>query len=88
MLLTAPVFYGPRGGAYLFAQETYGQKKPVRNIREARRALLDYTHGKGLRIGQIKEKKLFFEAVITDKNGNMVDKVIIDKRTGRIRSIF
>lgn len=38
-------------------------------------------------IGSIKERKWFFEGEIRDKNNNLIDKVAIDKRTGRIRSM-
>ena len=38
-----------------------------------------------VKIGKIKEKEWFFEADIKDRNSNLIDKVIIDKRTGRIR---
>lgn len=30
----------------------------------------------------------YFEAYVRDKKGNLLDRVIVDKRTGRIRSIY
>ncbi len=75
----------PYGGSESGA---YGEKREVKTTEEARKALREYFSKKDVRVGEIKEKDLYFEAEIRDKNDNLVDKVIIDKRTGRIRSIF
>ncbi|HMK60244.1 MAG TPA: hypothetical protein VK452_03750 [Dissulfurispiraceae bacterium] len=66
----------------------YGERKAVSNGEEARRMIKDYFSGRDVRIGDIRERELFFEADIRDKRGALVDKVIIDKRTGRIRSTY
>jgi hypothetical protein len=42
----------------------------------------------GVAINNIREKDWFFEAEIRDKQNNLRDIVIIDKRTGRIRSVY
>ena len=47
-----------------------------------------YFAGKDLIIGEVVEKELYFEADIMDRNKTVIDKVIVDKRTGRIRSIY
>jgi hypothetical protein len=39
-------------------------------------------------IGEVVEKELYFEADIMDKKQAVIDKVIVDKRTGRVRSIY
>ncbi len=39
-------------------------------------------------IGKITEREWYFEADIRDKTDNLVDRVIVDKRTSRIRSIY
>jgi len=70
------------------ADKGYGEKRPVATIEEARQVLAEYFAKKDVRIGEIREKELFFEAEIRDKNNNLIDKVIVDKRTGRIRSIY
>ena len=36
----------------------------------------------------MEERRWYFEVEITDPEGKLVDKLIIDKRTGRIRSIY
>lgn len=65
----------------------YGARKSVRTVSEAKRILQDYFKNEPVVIGNIKERKLFFEAEIKDKNNNLIDVVIVDRRTGRIRSI-
>jgi hypothetical protein len=41
-----------------------------------------------MRIGELRERENYFQAEIRDGRGNVIDRVIIDKRTGRIRSIY
>ncbi len=43
---------------------------------------------KAVIVGRIAERRWFFLAEILDRDGTVVDEVIIDKRTGRIRSIY
>jgi hypothetical protein len=70
------------------ADTGYGEKRPVATIEDARKVLAAYFAKKDVKIGEIREQELFFEAEIRDKNDNLVDKVIVDKRTGRIRSTY
>lgn len=72
---------GPGGG-------WYGAKKSIRTADEARKILQEYFKSDAVVIGDIKERRWFFEADIKDKNNNIVDIVIVDKRTGRIRSTY
>jgi hypothetical protein len=72
---------GPRQGKY-------GERKIVRTDVEARNVLQQYFSQQKVTIGQIKGRNGFFEAEIKDRNNIIVDRVIIDKRTGRIRSIY
>ena len=67
----------------------YGERIAVRTQAAARKILSEYfSSAEGVKIGNIKERKWFFEAEIRDKKNNLMDVVIIDKRTGRIRSIY
>lgn len=66
----------------------YGEKRPVTTVEEARKVLKEYFGKKDVRIGEIKERKLFFEAEIRDKNNNLIDQMVVDKRTGRVRSTY
>jgi uncharacterized membrane protein YkoI len=89
---SAGVVYAAQGGEtspYGGAQSgSYGEKRQVTSKDEARKILKAYFAKQEVTIGEIVEKDLYYEAEILDKDNKVVDKVIINKRTGRIRSIF
>jgi hypothetical protein len=66
----------------------YGEQREVTSRDQARKILEEYFSKKDVKIGKITEKKLYFEAEIMNRDGKLVDTVIVDKRTGRIRSIY
>ncbi len=66
----------------------YGEKQTITTSAEARKALKKYFADKDLIIGEVVEKEFYFEADIMDRKKAVIDKVIVDKRTGRIRSIY
>jgi hypothetical protein len=66
----------------------YGERMSVITEEEAQGILRDYFPDKHFKIGKIKRKKFYFEADIRDRQGRLIDRVIIDRRTGRIRSIY
>jgi hypothetical protein len=68
----------------------YGVRKPVRTADEARQVIEQYfaARQKNVTVGKIEERRWFFLAEILDKDGAVVDETIVDKRTGRIRSIY
>jgi hypothetical protein len=72
---------GPRRG-------WYGARAAVRTLEEAAGILREYFAREETAIGPVRERKWFFEAEIRDKDGNLIDRVAVDKRTGRIRSMF
>lgn len=72
---------GPRWGRY-------GARRPVRTEADARSRLDKFFEGQEVTIGTITERGRFFHADILDPKKNVVDRVIIDKRTGRIRSVY
>ncbi len=72
---------GPRGGVY-------GDKTEVTSAGEAKRILQEYYTDEDVTIGKIVNKQNYFEAEILDRNNRIVDRVIVDRRTGRIRSIY
>ncbi|MDD2733471.1 MAG: hypothetical protein PHF56_06030 [Desulfuromonadaceae bacterium] len=65
----------------------YGARKSVSSVEEARRDLTDYYADSDLKVGRIIEKPGYFEAELLDRNQKKADTVIINKRSGRIRSI-
>jgi len=75
----------PYGGS---REGGYGEKKEVLTSGDAERILRQYFAKKNVTIGEIREKDLYFEAEVRDKDNKVIDKVIVDKRTGRIRSIY
>lgn len=70
--------------------DPYGARRPVRTAEEAKQLLEKYFEGTGKKvgIGAIDERRWFFIAEVLDKKGALIDKAIVDKRTGRIRSIY
>lgn len=92
MLLVSSVYAGNVGNTrspYGHSKSsTYGEKKTVTTAGEAEDILQKYFSGKEVTIGKIREKKLYFEADILDKDKKKIDSVIINKRSGRIRSIY
>lgn len=66
----------------------YGERRNVMTEDDAQRIMREYFPNKDYKIGKVKKKKFYFEADITDKHGRMIDRVIIDERTGRIRSVY
>jgi hypothetical protein len=65
----------------------YGARKSVSSVEQARRDLVEYFSGNEVKVGRITEKSGYFEAEILNNNNKLVDRVIIHKRSGRIRSI-
>lgn len=70
--------------------DPYGARKQVRTLEDAKQVLEQYFEGTGKKfgIGNIEERRWFFIIEVLDSQGTMVDKAIVDKRTGRIRSIY
>ena len=66
----------------------YGAGRPVASAEEARKLLVDYFAGQGYGVSEPTEGKWGFLADITGKDGKVIDRVMIDKRFGRIRSIY
>jgi len=67
----------------------YGEKNAVRSSAEARKVIANYFSSvRGVKITIIEEKEWFFKAEVRDRQNKLIDIVIIDKRSGRIRSIY
>jgi len=70
--------------------DPYGARRLVRTTDEAKQVLEQYFEGTGRKvgIGNIEERRWFFIAELLNPEGVLIDKAIVDKRTGRIRSIY
>jgi hypothetical protein len=77
--------FSPYGGP---RRDGYGERRAVRSRGEAQRMLNDYYMSRSMRIGPLRENRFYFEADVLDRNNRSIDRVIIDKRSGRIRSIY
>ena len=71
---------GPRWG-------WYGARTPVTTVEDARKHLEKFFEKRNISIGAITDGGLFFKAEIKDHENTVVNFVIINKRTGRIRSL-
>ncbi|MBI4844762.1 MAG: hypothetical protein HY809_10695 [Nitrospirae bacterium] len=65
----------------------YGTCESQLSDQTAVRAIYDYYSKKGLNVFIEKKRGRFFKARIMD-NDDLVDVIIFDRRTGRIRSIY
>jgi len=75
---------GPRWGG------PYGARTPVRTADAARQMIETFfaSCGQTIKVGKMEERKWYFQAEVLDEKGNLIDLVIVDKRSGRLRSIY
>jgi hypothetical protein len=68
----------------------YGARRPVKTPVEAKEILEKFFihHKRDVKVVRITEKPHFFVAEMINKKGVIVDLILIDKRTGRMRSMF
>ena len=74
-------------GDYCNYCTTYGTCKDTIPLKEAMAALETYYRVKGYQVGRVWHKGRFIEAEIY-QDDILVDKVLFDRKTGRIRSIL
>ena len=65
----------------------YGNCKTPMGHEDAKTAMINYYQKKGLSVEIVKKRGRFIRAKIKDKN-DVVDVIIFDRRSGRIRSIY
>jgi hypothetical protein len=67
----------------------YGAPHPVNSPEEARTLLVAYyADQQGVVIGRIGERRWGYEAEILDRNNAVIDRVMVHRHSGRIRSLF
>jgi hypothetical protein len=74
-----------------YRRPSYGYPREPLHKKEAKalvEEMLDYSRNPNLKVGRIEEKGDYFEAEITTKDGSLVDKLKVDKDTGRMRSVY
>ncbi len=65
----------------------YGTCKSLMSHDEAKQAMIDYYNKKGFGVEVESKKGRFIRAKIKDRH-KVVDVIIFDRRTGRVRSIY
>ncbi len=65
----------------------YGNCKETMSHEDAKKALIEYYHKKGLGVQLEKKRGRFIRAKVTDSK-KIVDIIIFDRSSGRIRSIY
>ncbi|UCD35857.1 MAG: hypothetical protein JSU90_03225 [Nitrospiraceae bacterium] len=65
----------------------YGTCKTIMSHEDAKKAMLNYYDQKGLSVEMEKKEGRFIRAKVKEKN-KVIDVIIFDRRTGRIRSIY
>lgn len=74
-------------GDYCRECATYGTCKTILPLNDAVTAIMQYYNDKGCRVGRMWHKGRFIEAEIY-RGDRLVDKVLFDRKTSRIRSIM
>jgi hypothetical protein len=88
---TGPGMMGPGYGQGGYGLPNQPREKPITEG-EARTMVGNYlnsTRNPNLKLGKIKDEEHYFEVnIVTRKNDALVDKILVDKRTGWMHSIY
>jgi hypothetical protein len=74
-----------------YDEHTYRQPRAPLSESEARRMVEDYlrsTRNPNLKLGQLRDLGKVFEAEILTKEDSLVDRILVDKNTGSMRSLY
>jgi len=74
-------------GDYCSRMSHYGKNKSIIDLKHAEEALKHYYGEKGLDIDVVSREGRFIKVHVIDKHA-VVDIVIFDRRTGRVRSVY
>ena len=77
-----------RGGCGKRRGDWYGVRRPVTSVKDARAQLTHFFSARQLIVAEVLERPWHFEADVLDTCGKVVDRAMIDKRSGRVRSIY
>ncbi|NIS68498.1 MAG: hypothetical protein GTO12_05955 [Proteobacteria bacterium] len=77
--------YGPQYGPQYQQPRKPLEEKDARGILEN---YLQSMRNPNLKLGEIKDQGYAFEAEIKTKDGSLVDKILVDKNTGQMRSVY
>lgn len=65
----------------------YGKNRIMHDYKHAEKALIHYYNKKGLEINLLSQKGRFIKANVI-KKGIVIDTILFDRHTGRVRSIY
>ncbi|MBN2245097.1 MAG: hypothetical protein JW755_04560 [Candidatus Aminicenantes bacterium] len=90
--MMGPGMMGPSmmGPGYGYGPQYQQPQRPLTE-QDAKTIIENYlraTRNPNLKLGNLKEESNFIEAEITTKDGSLVDKILIDKNTGGMRSAY
>jgi hypothetical protein len=89
---TGPAQCVPTYGNYVPSERWgwYGARREVKTPLEALEILqkIIVIHHTGIRVGKIREGDRFYMAEIVNTKGQVVDVIVIDRQSGRIRSAY
>lgn len=74
-------------GDFCPACTKYGSCKTIMTHDDAKKAMIDYYREKGLNVELEKKRGRFIRAKIKEED-KVIDIIIFDRRTGRVRSIY
>lgn len=66
----------------------YGARKIVRTTGEAEKIIKSFFLPEKVSVANLREKTTFFEAEVRGSGNTVIDMVIVDKKSGRLRSIY
>ena len=66
----------------------YGAGRHVKSEEEVRELVSEFLTGTELTAGEIRDEQTYFEVDIKSEDGQVVDLLIVDKRSCRIRSAY
>lgn len=86
-----PGMMGPGYGYGPQYPPRYPQPQKAMDEKDARALVEDYlqfTRNPNLKLGKIEDKGYAFEAEILTKDGSLADRILVDKNTGWMRSVY
>jgi hypothetical protein len=78
-----PVMMGSGPGYY-----RSGEPLTIDQAKSTVERYIAFSRNPNIKVGQVTEKDKYFEAEIITKEGSIVDKLMIDKQTGWMRSVY
>jgi hypothetical protein len=82
--------YGPQYESPYGPPQYQGPQEPLKekDVKAMLEHYVQSTRNPNLKVGKITEKDAYFEGEILTKNNALVDKILVDKNTGWMRSIY